>query len=179
MAEAQHALGKAYLDGLFGEKSLEKAMALIRGAADADYPPALNSLGALYQSGRHGEAKNEKQAHEYYLAAAARGENEAMLNLACLYARGAPGVPQDLARAKTWASRSVENGNWAAQSTLEALQRVEQDREQVDRHYQALSDTIPDPHKRQCTHTRSHSPSHTHTPLHEEAWVWRGKNLQC
>ncbi len=164
MAEAQHALGKAYLDGLFGEKSLEKAMALIRGAADADYPPALNSLGALYQSGRHGEAKNEKQAHEYYLAAAARGENVAMLNLA-------PGVPQDLA--KMWASRSVENGNWAAQSTLKALQRAEQDREQVD---QALSDTIPDPDKRQCTHTRSHSPSHTHTPLHTHQdltiYVW-------
>ncbi|ELR22130.1 Sel1 repeatcontaining protein [Acanthamoeba castellanii str. Neff] len=118
VANAQHALGKAYLDGLFGEKSLEKALALITRAADANYAPALNSLGALYESGRHGEAKNEKQAHEYYLAAAARGETVAMLNLACLYARGALGVPQDLTKAKTWASRSVENGNWAARSIM-------------------------------------------------------------
>jgi TPR repeat protein len=169
VAEAQHALGKAYLNGLFGEKSLEKGLALIRHAADADYPMALNTLGALYHNRGHGEAKNEKQVHEYYLAAAAGGDMVAMLNLANLYTRGAPGVPQDLPKAKTWASQSVENGNWGAQSMLEALQRAEQNCKEHGRQSQELLDTITDPHKRQCTVLPPHTHKRAHTPPHTRA----------
>jgi TPR repeat protein len=164
VAEAQHALGRAYLSGLFGETSLEEGLTLIRRSADAGYSAALNSLGAIYESGRHGEHKNEKQAHEYYLAAAAAGDTVAMLNLAHLYRRGVPGVPQDLPRAKTWAQRAVDNGNWGAQSTLKALQREEEERQQQGRFSKELLDEVADPHARQCTTTSFIPPQSLPTP---------------
>jgi TPR repeat protein len=98
VANAQHTLGKAYMDSLLGKKSLEKALALITCAANTNYPPALNSLGALYKRSHHREAKNKKQAHKYYLAATTCGKTVVMLNLASLYTHGALGVLQDLQR---------------------------------------------------------------------------------
>jgi hypothetical protein len=100
-------------------KDEKKGIALLEEAAEAGHAGALNNLASLYE---HGVVvpQDLAQAHQYYLAGAARGSPYAMQNLATMFLTGS-GVPIDLAKAEHWASRAVGAGNADYEPTLQLI----------------------------------------------------------
>ncbi len=69
-------------DGVGVPRDLEKAAALYkRAATEFKYPPAMNDLGVIYQSGGKGVEANDAESEKWFRAAAELENQEAMVNL--------------------------------------------------------------------------------------------------
>jgi len=86
---------------------LAAVMLSLAGPAAADFSDGLRA----YDGGRYGEAREE------WLAAAAKGDVDAYVGLAGLYAAGF-GVNQDLAEAARWYEKAARRGHAIAQLNL-------------------------------------------------------------
>lgn len=72
----------------------EEAIAILRPAAEAGQPRALNLMGAAYEHGL-GVVQNGREALRFYEAAAGQGYPPALYNLGLVFARGGPGITPD------------------------------------------------------------------------------------
>lgn len=81
-AIAQFYLGTLYQEGELVGYDDPKALKWLTAAADQNYPPALNRLGAVYQRGLLGVAEDDARGSEYYRRAADYGDARAMINYA-------------------------------------------------------------------------------------------------
>jgi TPR repeat protein len=87
----------------------EEALALLRRAADAGNPAAMNVLASAYQRG-NGVARDPAEAARWYRRSAAAGHMGAMVELATAYEKG-DGVPVDPAEAFRLRRTAAEAGN--------------------------------------------------------------------
>lgn len=85
--EAAYFLGWMYHEGLGLVADDRKAVRWWRPAAEDGHVESMMSLGLLYQRGGHYIKKDTVKAVEYYLQAAAEGEEDARLNIAALLLR--------------------------------------------------------------------------------------------
>jgi tetratricopeptide (TPR) repeat protein len=83
-AEAQFELAQLYEIGLGVEQDIEKAVALYRASAEADFPDALNDLGFLYFQGGLGIPQDADRALALFERAANLRHPQAMFNFAAL-----------------------------------------------------------------------------------------------
>ena len=82
-----------------------RAMQYFHQSAAQDYPPATNTIGALYEEGK-GVEKDGDEAMQWYLKAASKGDTSAMRRLYEIYAYGRLGQPVDKARAEEWKAKA-------------------------------------------------------------------------
>ncbi len=101
-------LGFIYEDGIYVRKNFNPAFHWFSRAADAGNPGAQLQLGGCYQYGL-GTTPNPTLAAQYYRLSADQGNYIAMRSLGYLLLNGL-GVNKDLAAAKYWFTRAVEEG---------------------------------------------------------------------
>ncbi len=98
------------------------------GAVDASMLVKANSgdiaaqvaIGDCYADGK-GVARDYKQAAEWYLKAADKGDVAAELHLAALYRDGSKNFPRDMTQAAEWYRKAADQGDPTAQGTLGTL----------------------------------------------------------
>ncbi|MBW8874397.1 MAG: SEL1-like repeat protein [Acidobacteria bacterium] len=112
--DAAMVLGFALTDGISCEPNRNRAVELIRKAAQTGDTVAMNCLGYL------GEVGMETESAHLFRKAAERGNAQAMCNLAGCYLDG-KGVEQDAATAATWYQSAAERGHVAAMNSLAIL----------------------------------------------------------
>ncbi|MFZ0745247.1 MAG: tetratricopeptide repeat protein [Terracidiphilus sp.] len=77
-------------------------------------------VGDIYAAGL-GVPKDYKQAADWYMRAAWRGDLGAQLRLAALFRDGGKGFPRDMAQAAAWYRKAAEQGEPSAQAALGIL----------------------------------------------------------
>jgi TPR repeat protein len=103
------AYGICRLHGLGGVIKEEKAaVVLLRKAADAGIPTAMNSLGYCYETGT-GVQRDAKTAFQLYTRSGEAGHAMAMSNAGICYRNGI-GVEKDAKAALLWFQRAAEAG---------------------------------------------------------------------
>ncbi|CAF1066643.1 unnamed protein product, partial [Didymodactylos carnosus] len=124
VAEAEHALGVRYFEGISVRKNLSVAVYWYQRATDHGSAMAANNLGSMYLDGLAVD-KNLKKGEELLALAARREDPVAMLTLAEILLN-----KNDFQMAKIWYDRACESGNVVAQQNrdeftqkLEALQQ--------------------------------------------------------
>jgi TPR repeat protein len=111
--EAEFKLATLYKDGLGGVKrDPEKAVSLLKDAAEAGLPRAETMLGLCYAEGEGVEA-NPAAALGWYRKAAAHGDTTAAELLGTAYAAGS-GIDQDLVEAYMWFTLAGNHGDEGA-----------------------------------------------------------------
>lgn len=113
---AQHTLGKAYRDGKFIQKDLEKAIEWFSKAALQGFAPAQNSLGWHYHHAQ-GIARNVEVAFSWYQKSLAGGYEDAQINLAICYENG-EGTKKDELKAFSLYDSMASAGHPVAQYHL-------------------------------------------------------------
>lgn len=108
VAEAEHALGLRYAEGIVVHKHAATAAYWYERATEHGSGEAANNLAIMYESGV-GVRKNLKKAEELFELAAKRDDPNAMLRLAELLLQKG-----DLQMAKIWHDRACESGNLSA-----------------------------------------------------------------
>ena len=99
--------------GLTGAKgSAALAMELLTRAAHADFAPAQNLLGVLFEQGK-GAVRDDSRAAYWFERAARLGDAHAQHSLAMMYYQGR-GVPEDRTRARLLLERSARQGHAGA-----------------------------------------------------------------
>jgi TPR repeat protein len=93
--------------------------------ANAGDPAAQVLVGDSYASGS-GATRDLKQAAEWYLKAAEKGDTSGEVHLAALYRDGGKNFPRDMAQAAEWYRKAAEHGDVAAQATLGVLYSIGQ-----------------------------------------------------
>lgn len=96
----------------FDDGDVSGALALLKKAADQKHVPAQILLGRVLDG-----AGEDQLAVEYFRKAADQGEAEAEFELGSMYLKG-EGVPQDIAKARTWIRSAAEEGYGIAVVTL-------------------------------------------------------------
>lgn len=94
---------------LFDQKDYKATFSAIQPLADKGYPPAIASLGYLYEQG-FGVKKDPKKSCELYKEAAEKGVNNAMHGLGYCHYDGYVTGKIDYPKAKYWFEKAVENG---------------------------------------------------------------------
>jgi TPR repeat protein len=94
---------------------------LYKKAADQGNAAAQCNLGAFYELGKGGLARDPKQAKEWYEKSADQGNAAAQCNLGTFYEFGKGGLILDLELAKGLYKKSADQGNAAAQCNLGAF----------------------------------------------------------
>lgn len=108
-ANAQHALGLMYGDGLGGvQKDETQAAAWIQKAVDQRLVGAMNSLGYIYELGI-GLPKDTVACVAWYRKAADMGDLYGQYNMGRMYEEGI-GVEKDQAQAMTWYKKAADRG---------------------------------------------------------------------
>jgi len=115
-ATAQQKLGKAYRDGKYIPKDLQKAIEWFTKSALQGYAPAQNSLGWHYQYAQ-GIDKNVEVAFDWYQKAYAGGFEAALINIANCYEKG-EGTNKDELKAFSLMEPLAVKGNSIAQYNL-------------------------------------------------------------
>jgi len=105
VAEAQHALGLRYAEGVGAEKNLPFAAYWYQRAVDNDCAESANNLATMYLEG-NGVEKNLEKAEQLFHLSAKMGDPNAMLTLAQLFVR-----KNDSKMAKSWHEQACESGN--------------------------------------------------------------------
>ena len=82
-------------------------------------------VGECYASGQ-AVTRDLKQAAEWYLKAAEKGDTSGEVHLAALYRDGGKNFPRDMAQAAEWYRKAAEHGDVAAQATLGVLYSIGQ-----------------------------------------------------
>ena len=115
-ATAQQKLGKAYRDGKYIPKDLQKAIEWFTKSALQGYAPAQNSLGWHYQYAQ-GIDKNVEVAFDWYQKAYAGGFEAALINIANCYEKG-EGTKKDELKAFSLMEPLAVKGDSIAQYNL-------------------------------------------------------------
>lgn len=115
--EALYIVSRIHKEG-FGvvKRNEEYALELLREAADRGYPVALSVLGMAYFDG-DGVERNVETAKQWWLKAAAKGEDGAFYNLAVVY----NGIDRNYPEAVKWLRRAIDAGNIYAMKDLARL----------------------------------------------------------
>ena len=117
-ARAAHQLAKRFFYGTDGEdKDVTQAMRYFERAVELGNIQARHTLGVIFSNGWGGVAVDKERAFKHYLIAAQAGYSGSQNNLAFAYFQGA-GVEQNIPEAVYWATRSAEQGEPFAYSTL-------------------------------------------------------------
>lgn len=111
--EAKHLMASLYYQGHGVEKDIDKALALFKEAAGADYIPSIVNLGVMYMKGDDVE-QNYKIAFNYYLEAADLGDLQSTFKVGQFYQKGY-GVKQSNDDVKYWYKQAAERGYLPAQ----------------------------------------------------------------
>lgn len=106
--EGQYLLGLMDLQGDGVTQNTEAGLAWIKKAAEQGYMPAINKLGFLYLSGRHGVKKDIQKSIKYLTEAAEKGEINAMLALGMVYSNYSKPINYELAA--SWYAKAREKG---------------------------------------------------------------------
>lgn len=118
----QYYMGNYYLDGLYVDRSAEKAFELYLQSANAGYYLAMTKVGQAYEYGR-GTEQNIPNAIKWYKKAIDFDECEAEYNLACLY-RDGYGVNRNYYTALKYMKMSAKHGVRNAMNDLAEMQRL-------------------------------------------------------
>lgn len=104
-------------DGVLTSSDIERALELLKSAADKNYVPAYKSLGDMYSKGYKKVPKDSEQAFEWYLKAAEAGDVDAYGKVAYAYREG-KGTIRDYDKAAEWYEKGVEKDNPACMRGL-------------------------------------------------------------
>lgn len=118
-ANAQFALGWAYLHGLGVSRDPEESASWFRKAAVRGNGAAQTQLAVCYARGE-GVSQDYSKAMWWYELAADQGVTSAQNGLGLLYEAGR-GVPQDYSKAMHWYQLAADNGNGFAQALIGEL----------------------------------------------------------
>ena len=118
----ENGLGVLYLRGNGLERNLERAVALIRSAAEKGLRAAEKNLGELYAEGV-GVSRDDPVAAYWLGLAAAKGDPGAQLSLGMMHVEGR-GIARDHARAMQLFRKSADQGNAEAQANIGHLYRA-------------------------------------------------------
>ena len=131
-------LGRAYQKANY----FTAAVGQYRRAAEQNYAPAQNNLGASYENGR-GVPKDDQQAIAWYRKAAEQNYAPAQSNLGVMYQNG-QGVPRDDEQAIAWYRKAAEQNYAPAQNNLGFMyqygQGVPKDEQQAIAWYRKAAD---------------------------------------
>ena len=89
-------------------------------AADLGYMQGYNGLGYAYLEGK-GVSVNASKAVKYYKLAAEQGSTESLANLAVVYIRGYPDIPQNVSLAIQFLKKSAALGSPSAMFNLAVM----------------------------------------------------------
>ncbi len=117
VAEAQHALGLRYEEGVGVSKDLSMALHWYSKASENGCAEAANNLGLMYSNG-NGVDRNLKKAEQYFILSSTRKDPNAMENLAYLYLE-----LRDPESARNWYERAINNGNGHAKVCKEDFEK--------------------------------------------------------
>lgn len=118
----QYYMGNYYCDGLYVDRSAEKAFELYQKSASAGYYLAMTKVAQAYEHGR-GTKQDIQTAIKWYKKAIEFDECEAEYNLACLY-RDGYGVNRNYNTALKYMKMSAEHGVKVAINDLAEMQRL-------------------------------------------------------
>jgi TPR repeat protein len=118
-ANAQHAVGALYLNGLGVAPNPHEAMRWFRKAAEQGNSDAQFAIGVMYGTGDSVQL-DYAEAMKWYLKAAEQGNSEAQYNIGALYYNGL-GIPKNIEEAMKWISKAAEQGNEEAKNKLKEL----------------------------------------------------------
>ncbi|CAF3902214.1 unnamed protein product, partial [Adineta steineri] len=124
VAEAEHALGLRYAEGISVHKDLPTAAYWYQRAMEHGSGPAANNLALMYLHGT-GVDKNLEKAEQLLELASKRGDPNAMLTLAGLLLH-----KNDFKMAKIWHDRACESGNIVAQMGRNKFEEMLSDKKQ-------------------------------------------------
>lgn len=116
-ADAQHALGWAYANGLGVERNEAEAVAWYERAAGRGHTGAQVNLAILYDDGIGILAPDPRRAAALFRQAADAGSPEAQNSLGRMYKAGR-GVPRDPRQAAVWLERAAKQGYAPAQNSF-------------------------------------------------------------
>eukprot|EP01119_Soliformovum_irregulare_P010811 TRINITY_DN2665_c0_g1_i5.p1 TRINITY_DN2665_c0_g1~~TRINITY_DN2665_c0_g1_i5.p1 ORF type:complete len:1055 (+),score=152.45 TRINITY_DN2665_c0_g1_i5:86-3250(+) len=143
VAEAQNALGNAYLDGTGVEKDMHKAVEYLLKSAHNQCSAAMNTLGAIHMKGE-GVPQDSAKAVQWYKQACDVGDaGLPMWNLGMCYAQG-KGVSTDIDQAVKYFRMSLETGYESAREELEKYEKIQRNPLQKEA-FQMISDHLPTP----------------------------------
>ncbi|WAC27652.1 tetratricopeptide repeat protein [Ancylobacter sp. SL191] len=117
---AAYEIGHRFLDGIGVTASPARAAEWFEFAATNGSVPAAYRLGAIYEKGLDGVARDVARARQLYEQAANAGNVRAMHNLGVLLAAGVDGQP-DYRTAAQWFARAAERGVRDSQYNLAVL----------------------------------------------------------
>ena len=125
VAEAQHALGLRYAEGIVVHKNLSIAAHWYQRAADHGSAESANNLALMYEDGV-GVEKNWDKAQQLFELSGRRGDPNAMQSLANLLLK-----QNDFQMAKIWYDRACEAGNIIAQANRDTFETMLQREQQL------------------------------------------------
>ena len=114
---ALHVLAYYYLDGIFIEKNVEKAILLFHSNAERGFGSSQAVLGEIYHEGKYNCEKNIEKAFNYYKLAAEQNVPNAQFSLASFYSAGEV-VDKNDDEAFKWIEKSALNNYADAQFEL-------------------------------------------------------------
>lgn len=129
--EAKYELAFLYKNGLGVKQDSERAVALLREAAEAGLPDAQTALGLCYATG-DGVQPDPITAITWYRKAAAQSDNNGAILLGLAYAAG-NGVEQDPGKAYMWFTVAANRGDPYAASEKTVAANVLTDPAQKER----------------------------------------------
>ena len=124
VAEAEHALGVRYFEGISVRKDLSIAVYWYQRAKDHGSAMAANNLGLMYREGLAVD-KNLEKGEQLLALGARRGDPVAMLTLAEILLS-----KNDFQMAKIWYDRACESGNVVAQQNRDQFVKKIEERQQ-------------------------------------------------
>ena len=125
VAEAEHALGLRYAEGIAVHKNLPTAVCWYQRAVDHGSAPSANNLALMYEEGV-GVEKDLKKSQQLFELAARGGISYAMLRLAEI-SRG----KNDLHMAKIWSDRACKAGNLMAKMNRDQFEKQLQEQQDL------------------------------------------------
>ncbi len=118
--EAMIMVGLYYADGLYVERSDEKANEWMLKAAEAGDAIAQRNIAIGYKFGIGNLTRDEEKAFEWFLAAAEQNELDSQFELASAYHYGI-GTTTNLPEARLWYMKAAEAGDGRAQYNLASM----------------------------------------------------------
>ncbi|UJR32479.1 hypothetical protein I4U23_019941 [Adineta vaga] len=125
VAEAEHALGLRYYQGITVHKHLPTAAYWYQRATDHGGAESANNLAIMYEDGI-GVDRNLEKAEQLFELSSRRGDPNAMLSLANLLLN-----KNDFQMAKAWHDRACEAGNILAQTKRHVFDKTLQNTQKL------------------------------------------------
>ncbi|MGE0799067.1 MAG: tetratricopeptide repeat protein [Lautropia sp.] len=117
-----YCLGLSYQFAILRKRDSEKAVAVLRRAADQNHAAAQVLLGYLIEQGT-GTARNPAEAFQWYQRSARQNDDDGLLNLGRAYEHGI-GTAADPAQARAYYQKAAALGNGPARDALANLGRA-------------------------------------------------------